>query len=62
MGIAGSSARRSVAARVSDRMGIMVNAALLLASLPEWLNVAAVGAAALLLAAVVRRSTGAGGV
>jgi hypothetical protein len=41
---------------------MMVNAALLLASSPEWLNVAAVGAAALLLAAVVRRSTGAGGV
>jgi hypothetical protein len=40
---------------------MMVNAALLLASAPEWLNVAAVGAAALLLASVVRRSTRTGG-
>jgi len=62
MGIAESRARRSIAARVSDRMGMMVKAALLFASSPEWLNVAAVGAVALLLAAVVRRSTGAGGV
>jgi len=55
------SARRSIAARVSDRMGTMVNAALLLANSPEWLHVAAVGAAALLLGSLLRRSTGTGG-
>jgi hypothetical protein len=62
MGIAGSRARRSTAAHVTAiELGIMVNAALLLASSPEWLHVAVVGAVALLLATVVRRSTGTGG-
>jgi hypothetical protein len=42
-------------------MGTMVNAALLLANSPEWLHVAAVGAAALLLGSLLRRSTGTGG-